>query len=111
MKEKGNSKTNNNIINSINNSNNNTNTNNNNTCLVIRQECLCLCVSLSLSVCWFKIYILYYYLFEENNIELRRIKMLIKEYHIPLPLSVEEYRVAQLYMIAVSTPQDSATYY
>lgn len=29
--------------------------------------------------------------------------MLIKEYHIPLPLSVEEYRVAQLYMIAVSS--------
>jgi hypothetical protein len=28
--------------------------------------------------------------------------MLIKEYRIPLPLSVEEYRVAQLYMIAVS---------
>ena len=29
-------------------------------------------------------------------------KMLIKEYRIPLPLSVEEYRIAQLYMIAVS---------
>lgn len=29
--------------------------------------------------------------------------MLVKEYRIPLPLSVEEYRVAQLYMIAVST--------
>lgn len=28
--------------------------------------------------------------------------MLVKEYRIPLPLSVEEYRVAQLYMIAVS---------
>jgi hypothetical protein len=28
--------------------------------------------------------------------------MLIKEYHIPLPLTVEEYRIAQLYMIAVS---------
>ena len=27
--------------------------------------------------------------------------MLIKEYRIPLPLSVEEYKVAQLYMIAV----------
>ena len=25
--------------------------------------------------------------------------MLIKEYRIPLPLSLEEYRVAQLYMI------------
>ncbi len=29
--------------------------------------------------------------------------MLIKEYRIPLPLTVEEYRIAQLYMIAVST--------
>lgn len=29
--------------------------------------------------------------------------MLVKEYRIPLPLSVEEYRVAQLYMIAVSS--------
>lgn len=28
--------------------------------------------------------------------------MLIKEYRIPLPLSVEEYKIAQLYMIAVS---------
>jgi len=28
-------------------------------------------------------------------------KMLIKEYRIPLPLTVEEYRIAQLYMIAV----------
>lgn len=28
--------------------------------------------------------------------------MLIKEYRIPLPLTVEEYRIAQLYMIAVS---------
>lgn len=28
--------------------------------------------------------------------------MLVKEYRIPLPLSVDEYRVAQLYMIAVS---------
>jgi len=27
--------------------------------------------------------------------------MLIKEYRIPLPLTVEEYRIAQLYMIAV----------
>ena len=27
--------------------------------------------------------------------------MLIKEYRIPLPLSVEEYRIAQLYMIQV----------
>ena len=28
--------------------------------------------------------------------------MLIKEYRIPLPLTIEEYRIAQLYMIAVS---------
>lgn len=28
--------------------------------------------------------------------------MLIKEYRIPLPLQLEEYRIAQLYMIAVS---------
>ena len=27
--------------------------------------------------------------------------MLIKEYKIPLPLTVEDYRIAQLYMIAV----------
>lgn len=27
--------------------------------------------------------------------------MLIKEYRIPMPLSVEEYRIAQLYMIQV----------
>ncbi len=35
---------------------------------------------------------------------LKKIKkvMLIKEYRIPLPLSVEEYKIAQLYMIAVS---------
>ena len=29
--------------------------------------------------------------------------MLIKEYHIPLPLTLEEYRIAQLYMIQVGT--------
>lgn len=28
-------------------------------------------------------------------------KMLIKEYRIPLPLTVDEYKIAQLYMIAV----------
>ncbi len=28
--------------------------------------------------------------------------MLIKEYRIPLPLTVDEYKIAQLYMIAVS---------
>lgn len=35
--------------------------------------------------------------------------MLIKEYRIPLPLTVEEYRIAQLYMIAVS--DTCASYY
>lgn len=30
--------------------------------------------------------------------------MLIKEYRIPLPLTVDEYRIAQLYMIQVSIP-------
>lgn len=29
-------------------------------------------------------------------------KMIIKEYRIPLPMTVEEYRIAQLYMIQVS---------
>ena len=29
--------------------------------------------------------------------------MLIKEYRIPMPMSVEEYRIAQLYMIQVIT--------
>lgn len=28
-------------------------------------------------------------------------KMIIKEYRIPLPMTVEEYRIAQLYMIQV----------
>ena len=28
--------------------------------------------------------------------------MLIKEYRIPMPMTVDEYRIAQLYMIAVS---------
>lgn len=41
-------------------------------------------------------------LFKTSNNIYRVLKMLIKEYRIPLPLSVEEYRVAQLYMIAVS---------
>jgi hypothetical protein len=27
--------------------------------------------------------------------------MLIKEYRIPVPMTVDEYRIAQLYMIAV----------
>ena len=31
--------------------------------------------------------------------------MLIKEYRIPMPMSVEEYRIAQLYMIQVSVIQ------
>lgn len=29
--------------------------------------------------------------------------MIIKEYRIPLPMTVEEYRIAQLYMIQVSS--------
>lgn len=29
--------------------------------------------------------------------------MLIKEYRIPMPMSVDEYRIAQLYMIQVSS--------
>ncbi|KAI1291982.1 Protein retinal degeneration B [Halotydeus destructor] len=33
--------------------------------------------------------------------------MLVKEYRIPLPLSVEEYRVAQLYMIAKKSREES----
>lgn len=39
--------------------------------------------------------------------------MLIKEYRIPLPLTVEEYRIAQLYMIAVSSVvwRDLAQYF
>jgi len=28
-------------------------------------------------------------------------RMLIKEYRIPMPMSVEEYKIAQLYMIQV----------
>ncbi|XP_054706761.1 LOW QUALITY PROTEIN: protein retinal degeneration B-like [Uloborus diversus] len=33
--------------------------------------------------------------------------MLVKEYRIPLPLTVEEYRIAQLYMIAKKSQQES----
>ncbi|XP_021934128.1 protein retinal degeneration B isoform X3 [Zootermopsis nevadensis] len=33
--------------------------------------------------------------------------MLIKEYHIPLPLTVEEYRIAQLYMISKKSREES----
>jgi len=33
--------------------------------------------------------------------------MLVKEYRIPLPLTVDEYRVAQLYMIAKKSQQES----
>ncbi|KAL3181906.1 hypothetical protein MRX96_035852 [Rhipicephalus microplus] len=36
--------------------------------------------------------------------------MLLKEYRIPLPLSVEEYRVAQLYMIAKKSREESKGY-
>ena len=34
-------------------------------------------------------------------------KMLIKEYRIPLPLTVDEYKIAQLYMIAKKSRQES----
>lgn len=37
--------------------------------------------------------------------------MLIKEYRIPLPLTVEEYRIAQLYMIAVSLNKNTKIYF
>jgi hypothetical protein len=33
--------------------------------------------------------------------------MLVKEYRIPLPMTVEEYRIAQLYMIAKKSSQES----
>lgn len=33
--------------------------------------------------------------------------MLIKEYRIPLPLTVEEYKIAQLYMIAKKSREES----
>ena len=35
------------------------------------------------------------------------VRMLIKEYRIPLPMTVEEYRIAQLYMIAKKSSQES----
>ncbi|XP_078083236.1 membrane-associated phosphatidylinositol transfer protein 2 isoform X2 [Mustelus asterias] len=34
--------------------------------------------------------------------------MLIKEYHIPLPMSVEEYRIAQLYMIQKKSIEETS---
>lgn len=34
--------------------------------------------------------------------------MLIKEYRIPVPMTVDEYRIAQLYMIVVSEIRESA---
>lgn len=34
--------------------------------------------------------------------------MLIKEYRIPMPMSVDEYRIAQLYMIQVSSRNNTA---
>lgn len=34
--------------------------------------------------------------------------MLIKEYRIPLPLTVEEYKIAQLYMIQVRWGLDTS---
>ncbi len=36
-----------------------------------------------------------------------RLNMLIKEYRIPLPMSVEEYRIAQLYMIAKKSREET----
>ncbi len=33
--------------------------------------------------------------------------MLIKEYRIPLPMTVEEYRIAQLYMIAKKSREET----
>lgn len=38
-----------------------------------------------------------------EDIACQFLAMLIKEYHIPLPMTVEEYRIAQLYMIQVSS--------
>lgn len=38
-----------------------------------------------------------------------RFTMLIKEYRIPMPMSVEEYRIAQLYMIQVRSPRTTST--
>ena len=38
---------------------------------------------------------------ESESVQSPTITMLIKEYRIPLPLTVEEYRIAQLYMIQV----------
>ena len=33
--------------------------------------------------------------------------MLIKEYRIPLPLTVDEYKIAQLYMIAKKSREET----
>ena len=33
--------------------------------------------------------------------------MLIKEYRIPLPMTVEEYKIAQLYMIAKKSREET----
>ena len=51
------------------------------------------CVSLNISPCSYSGCI--------DKTEDSRATMLIKEYRIPLPLTVEEYRIAQLYMIQV----------
>ena len=40
----------------------------------------------------------------ERDYLVKYVTMLIKEYRICLPLSVEEYRIAQLYMIQVGYP-------
>nr|CAD7454120.1 unnamed protein product [Timema tahoe] len=42
-----------------------------------------------------------------SSLERATIAMLVKEYRIPLPLSVEEYRIAQLYMITKKTRDES----
>ena len=37
--------------------------------------------------------------------------MLIKEYRIPLPMTVEEYKIAQLYMIAKKSREETKVSY
>ena len=52
-------------------------------------------------------YLLCYYPFRYWNEGQSEETMLIKEYRIPLPLTVEEYRIAQLYMIAKKSREES----
>lgn len=48
-------------------------------------------------------------MFASDNFDpVKTVKMLIKEYRIPLPLTVEEYRIAQLYMIAKKSREESS---